>query len=222
MPENSSPVCMCCICSVLKTSVLIFCPAHPLPTGAIWHCRCCGWRQFQLTSKPWPPSKTAGQKHGVCLAVHPSNLLSDKQVLNTWLVMFPQEFFIPSSQQNSEKTLFCICIAFHILGGCPLGTLCLLGLSGTASQTMSPAGQNPACTASRARSTSTATCCRSPSSSLKGSLLISTLTWWSLDSTVVVAKTFSRSLIAHPRGWKQFPFLKHLWRRVHMLYIFLV
>ncbi len=50
-----------------------------------------------------------------------------------------------------------------------------------------------------------------------GSLLISTVTWWALYSTVVVATTFSRSLITHPNGWKQFPFLRHPQRRVHVL-----
>jgi hypothetical protein len=64
-------------------------------------------------------------------------------------------------------------------------------------------------------------CCRSPSPSLSGVLLISTLTWWALYSTVVVATTFSRSLIAHQSGWKQFPLLKHLRRRVHVLEFFL-
>jgi hypothetical protein len=39
----------------------------------------------------------------------------------------------------------------------------------------------------------------------------SALTWGALYSTVVVATTFSRSLIAHPSGWKQFPFMKHPW-----------
>ncbi len=58
-------------------------------------------RQIQLTSKPWPLSKTAAQKCSVCWAVHPSNLLSDKQAPNTWLAMFPWEFFVPSFQQNS-------------------------------------------------------------------------------------------------------------------------
>jgi hypothetical protein len=171
-----------------------------------------------LTSKPWPPSKTTAQKCIVCFAVHPSNLLSDKQAFNAWLVMFPRKFFVSSSQQNYERTIFCICKAFPtLLGGWPLSALFLLGLSGEASPTTSLAGQNHACTASRARSTATPACCRSPSPSISGALLISTLTWWALYSTIVVATTFSRSLIAHPSGWKQFPFLKHPRRHVHML-----
>jgi hypothetical protein len=63
-------------------------------------------RQIQLTLKPWLLSETAAQKHSICSAVHLSNLPSDKQALNAWLVMFPWEFFIPSFQQNSEKTFF--------------------------------------------------------------------------------------------------------------------
>jgi hypothetical protein len=117
-------------------------------------------------------------------------------------------------------TFFGICTAFPTLGGWPLGALCLLGLSSAASPPTSPAGQNPACTASRARSTATPACCRSPSPSLSGSLLISTLTWWALYSTAVVATTFSRSLIAHPSGWKQFPLLKHPRRRLFSCFSF--
>jgi hypothetical protein len=41
---------------------------------------------------------------------------------------------------------------------------------------------------------------RSPSPFPSGSLLISTLTWWALYNTVLVATTFSRTLIAHPSG----------------------
>ncbi len=128
------------------------------------------------------------------------------------------EFFVSSSQQNYERTIFCICKAFPtLLGGWPLGALFLFGLSGEASPTTSLAGKNHACTASGARSTATPACCRSPSPSISGALLISTLTWWALYSTIVVATTFSRSLIVHPSGWKQFPFLKHPRRHVHML-----
>ncbi len=112
-------------------------------------------RQIQPTSKPWPPSKIAAHKCSVCLAVHPSNLLSDKQALNSWLAMFPLEFFVPSSQQNSIKTFFCTCTTFPTLGGLPLSVLCLLGLFGAASPMTSPAGQNPACTANRVRSITT-------------------------------------------------------------------
>jgi hypothetical protein len=65
-------------------------------------------RQIQLTLKPWPPSKTAVQKRSVCSEVHPSNLLSDKQVLNAWLATWLREFFVSLSQQNSEKTFFAI------------------------------------------------------------------------------------------------------------------
>jgi hypothetical protein len=54
----------------------------------------------------WPPIKTAAQKHSVWSAVHPSNLLSNKQALNAWLVMFQQEIFVPLFQQNSKKTFF--------------------------------------------------------------------------------------------------------------------
>jgi hypothetical protein len=43
----------------------------------------------------------AVQKRSFCSAVHPSNLLSDKQVLNAWLAMLLREFFVPLSQQNS-------------------------------------------------------------------------------------------------------------------------
>jgi hypothetical protein len=79
---------------------------------------------------------------------------------------------------------------------------------GAASPTKSPTRKNPACTASGAGSTTTPACCRSPSPSLNGGLLISTLSWGTLYSSVVVSITFSRSLIAYPSGWKQFPFLK--------------
>jgi hypothetical protein len=106
------------------------------------------------------------------------------------------EFFVPSSQQNSKKTFICICTTFHTLGVLPLGVLCLLGLSGAASPITSPAGQNPASNASRARSIATPACCHSPYPSLISGLLISTLTWWALYSTVLVATTFSQSLIA--------------------------
>jgi hypothetical protein len=44
-------------------------------------------------------------------------------------------------QQNSKNTFFCICTAFTTLGDWPLGASCLLGLSGAASPTMSPAGK---------------------------------------------------------------------------------
>ncbi len=115
--------------------------------------------------------------------------------------------FRPIIPVNFRRYFFCICTAFPTLGGWPLGALCLLGLSGAASPTTSPAGQNPVCTASGARSTTTPACCHSPSPSLSGGLLISTLTWWVLYSTAVVATTFSRSLIAHPSGWKKFPLL---------------
>jgi hypothetical protein len=63
-------------------------------------------RQIQLTSKPWPLSKIVEQKHRVCLAVHPSKLLFDKQALNAWLATFQLEFSAPLSQQNSENTFF--------------------------------------------------------------------------------------------------------------------
>jgi hypothetical protein len=86
-----------------------------------------------------------------------------------------------------KDIFFCICTTFHTLGGLPLGVLCLLGLSGVASPMTSPAGQNSASTASRARSIATPACCRNPSPSLNGSLLISTLTWWVLYSTVQCA-----------------------------------
>jgi hypothetical protein len=148
-------------------------------------------------------------------------LFSDKQAFNAWLAMFPREFFIPSSQQNYKKTFFCICTAFTTLGGWPLGTLFLLGLSCAALPTKSLTGQNHACTASGARLTATPACCRSQSPSLSGGLLISTLTRWALYSTVVVATTFSRSFNAHPSGWKQFPFLKHPQQLVHVLEFFL-
>jgi hypothetical protein len=78
--------------------------------------------------------------------------------------------------------------------------LCLLNLSGAGSPTMSPTRQGPVCTANRARSIPTPSCCRSPSPSLSDGLLISTLTWWALCSTVIIAISFSPSLIAHPNG----------------------
>ncbi len=49
-------------------------------------------------------------------------------------------------------------------------------------------------------------CCRSPSPSISGALLISTLTWWALYSTVVVATTFSQSLITHLMDGSNSPF----------------
>jgi hypothetical protein len=128
------------------------------------------------------------------------------------------EVFRPLVQTKFCKDIFCICTEFPtLLGGRPLGALCLLVLSGAPSLTTSPAGQNSACTASRSRSTATSACYRSPSSFPSGGLLISTLTWWVLYNTVVVVTTFSRSLIAHPSGRKQSPFLKHPRRRVHVL-----
>ncbi len=99
-------------------------------------------RRIQLTLKPWLLSITAVQKCSICSAVHPSNLLSNKQVLNAWLAIFPRKFFVPLSQQNSEKkTFFCICIAFPTLGGWPPGALCLQGLSGATSPMTSPLGK---------------------------------------------------------------------------------
>jgi hypothetical protein len=79
-------------------------------------------------------NRSAETQH--CLAVHPSNLLSDKQALNAWLAMFPRKFFIPLSRQNSKKTFSCIFTASPTLRGWPLGALCLLGLPGVASPTM--------------------------------------------------------------------------------------
>ncbi len=136
-------------------------PLPPVPSGTV----AAVAEADPVDSKPWPLSKTAVQKRSICSAVYPSNWLSDKQALSAWLAMFPREFFIPLSQQYSEKTFSGIFTAFPTLGGWPLGALCLLGLSGAASPTRSPAGQNPACTASGARSTATPACYRSPSPS---------------------------------------------------------
>jgi hypothetical protein len=108
--------------------------------------------------------------------------------------------FCPIVPAKFRKEFFCICTAFPTLGGWPLDILCLLGLSGAASPMTSPAGQNPAVTASGARSTATPACYRSPSPFPSSSLPISPLTWWALYKTVVVATTFLRSLIALPSG----------------------
>ncbi len=130
--------------------------------------------QIQLTLKPWPLSKIVVRKRSVYSAVHPSKLRFDKQVLYAWFEMFQLEFSTPLSQQNSEKTFFfCTCTTFPMLGVSPLGVLCLLDLSGASSPTASPTGRDPACTANRARSTTTPACCRSQSPSLDRSLLTS-------------------------------------------------
>jgi hypothetical protein len=55
------------------------------------------WWRIQLISKPWPQSKIATQKRSVCSAVHPSNLLSNKQALNARLAIFTLEFVVPLS-----------------------------------------------------------------------------------------------------------------------------
>jgi hypothetical protein len=89
-------------------------------------------------------------------------------------------------------------------------------LSDAASPTTPPAGQNPACTASKARSNAAPTCYSSLSPFPSSGLVISTLTWWALYNTVVGATILLRSLSAHPNGWKQSPFLKHPQQRVHV------
>ncbi len=131
--------------------------------------------------------------------------------------MMPTSASAPLSQQNTGNTLLCICTKFPILGGSPHGVLCLLDLFGVGSPTTSPTGRGAVCTANRARSIATLACCRSPSPSLSEGFLISTLTRWALCSMVIIAISFSPSLIAHPNGWKLFHFLTFPQRRAHML-----
>jgi hypothetical protein len=72
----------------LKNTIANFL-SHPPPSPEPLELSSPQRSQIQLTSKPWPPSKTTAEKCSICFAVHPSNLLSDKQAFNTWLVMFP-------------------------------------------------------------------------------------------------------------------------------------
>ncbi len=51
----------------------------------------------------WPPIKTAAQKHSVWSAVHPSNLLSNKQALNAWLVMYNRRFLSHCSSKIPKR-----------------------------------------------------------------------------------------------------------------------
>jgi hypothetical protein len=129
--------------------------------------------------------------------------------------MFQQAFFAPLSERNSEKTFFSIFTTFHIRGGSRLDIWCLLGLSGEGSPPKSPPAREPASTASRPRFIATRACSCSRSPSRSDIFLISTSIWWDPYSTVVVAISFSLSLIAHPNGWKQFRCLLRL--RQHAL-----
>jgi hypothetical protein len=124
--------------------------------------------------------------------------------------MFQQAFFAPLSQRNSEKTFFSIFTTFHIRGGSPL-----LGLSREGLPPTSPPAREPASTASRPRFIATCACSCSRSPSRSDIFLISKSIWWDPYSTVVVAISFSLSLIAHPNGWKQFRCLIRL--RQHAL-----
>jgi hypothetical protein len=143
-------------------------------------------------------------------------LLFDKQVFNTWLAMFSREFFVPSSQQNSEKIYFAFAQHFpsweaRLSAPCVF-KVCLV----QPRQRRQQLGKIlPLLSAEEDPPPHTLAAAAHPHPS--AAVCPSILTWCVLYSTLVVATTFSGSLIAYPSGWKQLLFLKHPRRHVHML-----
>jgi hypothetical protein len=83
------------------------------------------------------------------------------------------------------------------------------GLCGTAFPATAPPGPSGVWPASGARSNATHTWPPSPSPSCSDVFLTFMLIWWARYNTVIISVIFSPSLIAHPSGWKLFPFLIH-------------
>jgi hypothetical protein len=81
-------------------------------------------------------------------------LAFQQQALNVWLVMFPREFFVRSSR-IPERNFFAFAQHFPSWEACLLASCVFYVCLVCPSPTTSPAGQNPACTACRARSIAT-------------------------------------------------------------------
>ncbi len=174
-------------------------------------------RQIQWISKRWPPSKTVAQKRSVCWAAHLLNWLSARQALNPWLATFLLALFALLSPSSSEKIFSPIFITLLTPGGLPPVVLFHPGLCGSdfpATSPPRPAGVWPA---SGARSTATHAWPPSPSPSHSDVFLTFISIWWARYNTVISSIIFSPSLIAHPSGWKLFPFLIHPRRHARRL-----
>ncbi len=96
-------------------------------------------------------------------------------------------------------------------GGLPPVVLLHPGLCGADFPAKSPPGLAGVWPASGARSNATHAWPPSPSSSHSDVFLTSMLIWWTRYNIVIILIIFSPSLIAHPNGWKLFPFHISLW-----------
>ncbi len=136
----------------LKNVITDFCPAQTKQSLDQSPPR---WQQTQWISKRWPPSKTIAWKRSVCWAAHPSNWLSARQALNTWLETFLQAIFAQLFPSSSEKTFLIIFTMLVTPGDWPPVVLFHVGLCGAVSPATSPPGPAGVWPASGARSTAT-------------------------------------------------------------------
>ncbi len=183
-------------------SLVIFCPDPPPPLEQSPRRR----RWIQWISKRWPPIKTIAKKCSVCEAAHILNWLSARQALNAWLATFPQALFARLFPSSSEKIYSPIFIMLLTPGGLPPVVLFHPGSCGADFPATSPPGPTGVWPANGARSTATCAWPPNPSPSCSNVFLTFMLIWWSRYNTVTISIIFSPSLIAHPSGWKLFPF----------------
>ncbi len=157
------------------------------------------------------------QKRSVCWAAHLLNWLSARQALSAWLKTFPWALFAQLFPSSSENIFLPIFITLLTPGGLPpvvLSHPCSCDADFPATSPPGPAGVWPA---SGTRSTATRAWPPNPSPSRSDVFLTLMLIWWARYNTVIISIIFSPSLIAHPSGWKLFPFQIRSWRHAQRL-----
>jgi hypothetical protein len=129
-----------------------------------------------------------------------------RQAPNAWLVTFPLAIFAQLYPSNFAKIFLPIFTMLLIPGSLPPVVLFLPDSCGAVSPATSPPGPTGVWPASGARFIATHTWPPNPSTSRSDVFLICMLIWWARYSIVIISITFLPSLIAHPSGWKLFPF----------------
>ncbi len=123
--------------------------------------------------------------------------------------------FCPIVPLKFRKPFLIIFTMLLTSGGSPPIVVFHLGMCGAYFPVTSPPGPAGVWPASWARSTAMQAWPPSPSPFRNGVFLTSMWIWWALCNIVTILIIFLLLLIAHPNGWKLFPFQKRL--RWHVL-----